>query len=285
MIGNSKNPRDLLSGGWPSKKYFLFSWALSCQKLIKHYGNVELHTDSLGKEILIDHLRLPFTSVNVSLDALDKYNNRIWTIGKLYTYALQTEPFLHVDSDVFIWRRFTKKLSSAELIAQSLENNHRFYFETLKTIQHTFKLPTWLEKAIDEKNEITVSNTGIVGGSNVEFFQMYAEEAIKIVKQNSKNLHRVNSNVFSILIEQLLFYILSKRNNISVEYFSKIPFEPNADYSFIKAHAVPGKVKFIHPLGPYKKLSTVCEAVDFFLRDEFPESHHKILHLLRNGNL
>ena len=72
-----------LNGGWPEKKFNYFSWALSCLQLRKYYDNVQLVTDDLGKELLIEKMQLPYSSVTTDLNQLDKYNANLWALGKI----------------------------------------------------------------------------------------------------------------------------------------------------------------------------------------------------------
>lgn len=88
------------SFGWLHPEYNLMSWALSCLSLRSHYDEVALYTDSVGKQLLIDKLKLPYTEVNVVFDDF-KCLPQHWALSKIKTYSLQTGPFLHVDGDVY----------------------------------------------------------------------------------------------------------------------------------------------------------------------------------------
>lgn len=94
---------SLITGGWSEKTFYYMSWALSCLKLKEFYNSVELFTDKKGKEFLIDRLQLPYDKVNIVLDDLNEFNSRLWALGKIYTYSIQHEPFIHVDGDVYIY--------------------------------------------------------------------------------------------------------------------------------------------------------------------------------------
>mgnify|MGYP000084925178 FL=1 len=56
--------------GWPLPEYNMMSWVLSCLSLRKYYDDVELYTDKLGYELLIEKLRLPYTYVHVGMACL-----------------------------------------------------------------------------------------------------------------------------------------------------------------------------------------------------------------------
>ena len=87
------------------------SWALSCLQLNKFYNNVELITDSRGKELLIDKLKLPYKNVRIELDNLNfDCSPQLWVTNKIYSYTLHNEPFLNVDGDVYIFQPFPDDL-------------------------------------------------------------------------------------------------------------------------------------------------------------------------------
>ena len=118
----SGNQTDFTNNyGWYSYKHHWMSWILSCHQLVKHHKEVELYTDCFGYEILITKLQLPYTKVHVVLDELNHYNKNLWAIAKIRTFQLQTEPFIHVDGDVFVWDSLIDKFENSNLITQNLE--------------------------------------------------------------------------------------------------------------------------------------------------------------------
>lgn len=133
------------NGGWCKKIYFYASWALSCLRLAKMYDDVELYTDSYGKHILYEMLELPYTNVSTDLECLDSLNHNLWAFGKIYTYSLQSQPFLHVDSDVYMWKKFDDRIMSADVVGQSLEENYVANIDYFNRIE---KVLTYIPDAI-----------------------------------------------------------------------------------------------------------------------------------------
>jgi len=113
--------------GWPVRKYNYFSLALSCLQLASYYPDLELVTDDFGENLLIHKLQLPYKSVRSELNKLDDYHSGLWALGKIYSYSIQDGPFLHVDSDLFIFREFDRNIGSARLVAQKGNGNPRIY--------------------------------------------------------------------------------------------------------------------------------------------------------------
>ena len=102
--------------GWYSSKYHWLGWVLSVNQLRKFYDEVELVTDRIGYEILINKLKLPYSKVHVILDDLNQYNENLWALAKIKSYSFMNEPFLHVDGDVFIWEKFDEELLKQDII-------------------------------------------------------------------------------------------------------------------------------------------------------------------------
>jgi Family of unknown function (DUF6734) len=93
----------------------------SLQTARKHYGKTSLFTDDEGARILIDGIGLEFDTVSVDLNELAHSDPEWWTLGKMMTYRAQTEPFVHIDEDVFLWQRLPRELEQAPVFAQNAE--------------------------------------------------------------------------------------------------------------------------------------------------------------------
>src|ERR1700677_5057837 len=105
------------AGHWPDPRFFWCSWVLSTQWAFKHYGQVELVTDDEGARWLIDKLKLPFTTIRTDLQSVD-VPPRIWAFGKIIAYSLQTEPFFHIDGDVYLMGKLPEKYETVDLLCQ-----------------------------------------------------------------------------------------------------------------------------------------------------------------------
>lgn len=187
------------NGGWCKKIYFYASWALSCLRLAKMYDDVELYTDSYGKHILYEMLELPYTNVSTDLECLDSLNHNLWAFGKIYTYSLQSQPFLHVDSDVYMWKKFDDRIMSADVVGQSLEENYVANIDYFNRIE---KVLTYIPDAIrnarkTSPNDVIQLNAGILGGNDMAFFREYTREAFMMVDKNYDSLSKLNNHGLS----------------------------------------------------------------------------------------
>ena len=161
--------------GWPHAEYNLMSWALSCLSLLKHYDEVVLYTDSAGKRILIDELHLPYTDVQVVFDDAE-WLPQHWALAKIKTYSMQTEPFLHVDGDIYVPRPLPEEILSAPLIAQNREIGTIYYRRMMDRILSypEILIPEYIQKALSEES-IPSYNMGFFGGSDLAFIRHYCD--------------------------------------------------------------------------------------------------------------
>ena len=272
-------------GGWLHQKYHYMSWAYSCLQLRKFYNNVSLITDVIGNELLIEQLGLPYTNVTIALDELNNCHPELWALGKVYSYGLQEDPFLHVDGDVYIWERFHKKFETSGLIAQNLEHNFSYYKSTTKSlIDQKCYIPDVITQITSNGNEVNAYNAGVLGGSNILFFKRYVKAALEFVDNNIQHLPMLPVGKINAFFEQHLFYCISKKEQLKVDCIfdiidkEKLNFILKSHSQFAKAPA--DGVKYIHLYGEDCKMNIEhCKRLEALMRDEFPDYYQRILKL------
>jgi hypothetical protein len=141
----------------------------------KAYREVHLVTDSQGAE---EFKNLKFDSVDLSLDVLPNDLGVCWSLGKIMAFkviAEKGEPFIHIDNDVFLFKKLNPYFEDSELLAQHLEYGiHGFY-------QADQFINPLKNKYFFDKNKIdTAPNMGIFGGNNLDFIKFFAEESLKM---------------------------------------------------------------------------------------------------------
>lgn len=275
---------DRNNGGWQNRRYNYMSWALSCLQLKKIYGNVELITDAMGYDLLINKLQLPYTSVTVILDKLNKYHPDLWALGKIYTYSLQDEPFLHVDGDVYMWKKFSIDVEKSQLIAQNPEKGFGYYKNICEKIIESFCfIPESILADRTRNQEFTGVCAGILGGTNIQFIKSYAHAAFEFVDRNIEMLSNINIGLFNTVFEQYLFNCLANDAKIDIKYIMSginDKFDGLADFT-----GVPSRIKYIHPVGNYKRRKETGEHLSERLRMDYPEYFFLIMNLLRTGRI
>ena len=272
-------------GGWYHNMFHYMSCALSCLTFSKYY-DVELVTDKAGKELFVDKMNLPYSSVRVVLDDLDNYPPYLWAIGKLYTYSIQTEPFIHVDNDIYVWDKFDEDFVESSIVAHNLEMaypmNKEFFFDIMQKFSY---IPQQLIETFNEFNDVVEINAGVFGGSDLKFFNEYSTEAFKFVDANINQIINLKRpGMFNIIYEQFLFYALATRANKEIKYL----IDRQIDENFLGVTdfwETPKKTKYIHAVGMYKSWYIIGEQMAQRLWFEYPKYYELIVDLYKKRQI
>jgi len=202
-----------LRRGWTDGLSHLLSWVLSVRTASAHFASTSLVTDDAGADLLVNRLGLPFGTVSTSLNALRRADPGWWVLGKLHAYREQERPFLHVDSDVFLWRRPTGPLLCADVAAQNPEHaplsDATFYkpaWFTRFVARHGGWLPRDWTRYVRGGGSTAIC-VGILGGRDLDTLRRYAEQGIAVVesRRNAAAWHAMGDQARlanSVLIEQ-----------------------------------------------------------------------------------
>lgn len=246
----------LQKGGWKRSTYHWLSWTLSCLQLTHFYDHVELITNSLGKSILIDQLKLPYTSVRTDLDKdiFQTLPPRLWSLAKIYSYGVQDEPFLHVDGDVYIFRKFPDEIERGQLVAQCLEINMPGYLAGIEVLnKHFYDVSAFLDFADPQDSKITACNAGILGGWDTNFLREFSDFTFSFIQQNAIRLDKLLAIKYpNIIIEQLMVYSLSQKQKIPWTCLFG-PASNFDDFSNVVDFENLNSTGFVHLLGGFKK--------------------------------
>jgi hypothetical protein len=161
--------------GQPSE-YIMDLNKISLHLARKNFDEIHFITDSVSKDYFKD---LKFDSVSTELDSLDTSYGDVWSLGKIYAYQIAAErgdPFVHVDYDVFFWKKLTKEFLSKNLIAQWVEEYSYNIYQIPKLIANCPNL--YLIKDIQPVGAI---NVGLFGGNDLDFIKNYAKGAISFI--------------------------------------------------------------------------------------------------------
>lgn len=283
-ILNFNNKKEKSYGGWRQLDYLYMSWALSCLTFCRQYKNIELVTDKAGYNLLVKQLRLPYTNVKIVLDKLDHYSERLWAIGKLYAYQIQKDPFIHVDGDVFIWKRFTPRIEKANLVTQQIDPLNRHYKNGLRQVyKDNFFLSKIIQNDLVKNPDIKAHNAGILGGNNLDFFEEYCIEAFKMIDANLNKYHLpFNDTSYALLYEQLLFSSLVRQTNQKLVCLID-DSSPKAEQFYVSnfQNKHGNYLKYVHLMGGTKNHLKYCYELRNQLQVEFPnylETIEQLLH-------
>jgi hypothetical protein len=259
---------------WVNLELYFMSWALSCCSFKRYYPDVVLYTDSLGKKILVDILGLPYSKSHTNLDLMSNCNPNLWAIGKIYTYNLQDEPFLHVDSDVFIWEKFSSQFTNQGIVAQNEEFNDSLYRQEFENIINKMDfIPADVLKMYQDKNEIRAANTGVFGGNDINFIKGYIQLVLNFIEKNTENVSKTDSSLINHFYEQYFLWVHAKTKKMKINYL--LHNVTNHFDETLNFHLIPFKEKFIHVVGVAKKNSLACEQIMLRLKIDFPIYYEK----------
>ncbi|HTW25833.1 MAG TPA: DUF6734 family protein [Acetobacteraceae bacterium] len=170
---------------WARPVDHLLAWVISVGSAQRHYRDTLLVTDTPGRRLLVDRLGLAFADVSTELDRLRDHDPGWWMLGKLVAYGLQDAPFVHVDNDVFLWKRLPPRLEAAAVLAQNPERHVGGDYrpaEVMAAMRATGGVvpPEW-EWGCSLGGDIPAENCGILGGTATGFLQHFARTAIAFV--------------------------------------------------------------------------------------------------------
>jgi len=283
------NLKEKKTSPWREPKYFYMSWVLSCLTISRFYNTIELVTDIKGHDLLINKLKLPYNNVKVVLDKLNNYPARLWAIGKIYTYQIQQTPFIHVDGDIFIWKKFEPNIEQSNLIAQNKDTlNGHYKFALSEAKQNKLTIPKAIRDDIAKNPNINAFNAGILGGTNIDFFKKFCFESFKMIDSNFNKYHlSFKSTNYALLYEQLLFSSMTRESQEEVNcLLTNSLFENEESYNmtsfenkYLDSH------KYVHLLGNSKTDLMHCNELRNQLLVEFPEYYFRIEKLLFDNQI
>jgi hypothetical protein len=218
------------------------------------------------------------------LDELNDYHPDLWALGKVKAYSLQTEPFIHADGDVFVWKRFDENIEKAPLIAQNEEVNYGYYKKSLIEIQQTFHYkPDFFST---ENDMIKAANAGIFGGNDIDFFQNYCKASLDFVNKNKNCLEKCTAGYLNMIFEQYLFWELAHQAQTPIKYFIEEEIKESDEFKHLLLfEKIPYTSTYLHIIGSAKKSILGAERVCFHLRSEFPAYYYHILKLLDQNQI
>ena len=202
------------SSVWREPRHHLLAWGLSLKLARRHFAETQLVTDTPGRAMLIDRLGLEFDDVRVDLDGIREADPGWWALGKIIAYSVQEKPFVHLDTDVFLWKTLPPSLTSAPVLTQCPEVHSLDdpwcaprQVETLFE-RHHLSLPVEWEWASSlSNNTFREENCGIMGGNQVDFLRHYSQTAIRLIQDPA---HRAawaevaEKSALNMILEQYL---------------------------------------------------------------------------------
>jgi hypothetical protein len=181
-------------GGWRSLRDHLLSWVLSVETSRRHFDAAHLVTDAVGADLLTNRLGLNFDAVSVCLDALDDTDPELWAMGKLHAYRAQHAPFLHIDSDVYLWKPPPAAAYAADVFTTYPEQRRYgdacYSPASLKADIRRVGgwIPDELDAYVSSGGMLIAENCAVIGGRRTDFIAAYADASITML-EHATNRH------------------------------------------------------------------------------------------------
>jgi hypothetical protein len=278
---------------WCSEFHHLLGWVLSVETARKHLPNTRLVTDDAGADLLVEQLGLPFTRVSTALNKLNDCDPDWWVLGKIYAYREQTEPFVHLDTDVFLWKPLPSRMLSADVLAQSsvpIIIGTSYYKPEL--IEQALGYPNhgWLpDEWIWYKSLPPVRRAewcGLFGGNRVDFIRSYADQAWRIVTDDRNRAQLELLSGKAAYVGTIEEYFLSA----CLQYHRERPSSPfvgvQIQYLFNSAGEAfqPSRAReagFTH-LVSEKRNPFFARRIEFRVEREYPELYERCRRVVSN---
>jgi hypothetical protein len=252
-----------------------------------------LYTDDEGARLLVDGLGLAFEHVATPLNVLAGQNPGWWALGKVLTYSLQEEPFVHIDNDVYLWSALPERLAHADVIAQNPEA-----FDSSDLFENNYYRPDLMQQSIravngwipTELSEYTPRSgtpraacCGIVGGRRVDFLRHYANQVMRMVDHTSNRpvwpilRDKLNLESLNIIFEQhLLVACLDYHKSRAESPYAGVRIEYLFS-NFSDATLRAAETGFTHLIGEAKQNAQLLARLENRVRTDFPTYYERCI--------
>ncbi len=171
-------------------------WSLATCLLRRQFARLRLVTDTPGAA-WAQALGLPFDEITTELDALDPALSPLWALGKIAAYSAMTEPFLHFDADVFLWRAFDRRILRAAYVAQ---HRARWVPEDFAALIG-WDIPEHWRDALRRRDDAEW-NFGTFGGHAWADIARHYREVLHIIALNQHRIPAHNPSMLCRWLEQ-----------------------------------------------------------------------------------
>ncbi|XLS29064.1 DUF6734 family protein [Flavobacteriaceae bacterium M23B6Z8] len=265
-------------GGFIEKKYFYYAWCLSALSIHKFYDHLELITDDYGLSIF-GKLDLPYRQISKELNVFKNYDPELWAIGKIKAYEIQETPFIHIDGDVFLWKRLPDFIEQASVLVQSTEGQFNVFQPLIAQVKEEFP---FVPPSFNHPEE-GMYNAGIIGGNDIAFFKDYCKKVNRFIDENKESLHTVNKSLFNAVFEQYYLFKLIHEENVNVSlYIHDIDYECYKICDFLEIRRTQF---YTHMLGKFKAYQYTCRQLESLFRSLYPHHYALVNSLLNNAEL
>ena len=205
--------------GWNNAQDHCLAWQMSSHLLRRHFDDVVLVTDDFGQEYL-KPLDLPFTTVRLDLNDLDPALAPYWSLGKLKAYSIQDKPFVHVDTDAFMFKPLPERVLNAPLCVQLPEKFSRGKppgFYRLDEMLAKVKLPANVRRVATRRIQYAAC-CGLYGGNDLATIRAHYDLVQECLRVDASGWASLDSFVALLIMEQWMLGVVIQDRRTFVEY-------------------------------------------------------------------
>lgn len=194
---------------------------------------------------------------------------------------MQSQPFIHLDSDVYLWKPVPDRMLTAPVLAQNPEDAVAWYngdwCERIIRLQGDGWIPlewSWYRlREVPQK----AACCGIVGGNDLKFFRRYASTVIRILgsRRNRSAFDRLSDKkLFNAFFEQYLLCAFAAFEGIRVEYL----------FESFEAAMTPGRAAqmgYTHLQSTAKSQTQTGDRLEQRVARDYPETYKRCNDLAR----
>jgi len=234
--------------GWLSERDHHDAWRISSNLLARHFREVVLVTDRAGWAEL-SPLALPFAKVSLELEKIDPKLARIWSWGKVVAYGTQTQPFVHVDTDAFMFRPLPLSVLEAPVCAHIPDKFWRTTYASCYPIEEMLakvrRLPSAVRRAAAQPIQYAAS-CGLYGGNDIGTIQLQWHLANECLELDPDGWASLAPIAQIHLLEQWMVGVALRENRSWIEYLY-----PSCSAAIDERQQ--REVGFVHLWGPEKR--------------------------------
>lgn len=200
---------------------------------------------------------------------------------------MQTEPFIHVDGDIYISKRIPGNIENAMVLVQNQEIGTEFYHNIVSHVLNTEEL------IIDDSIRTELSsastpsfNMGFFGGNDITCIRRYCQGIFNFFQKNELNSLEKEKYCSNVFFEQILFAVFAKMNDVDVSCVRIQPVNDNGystqdfcNLTYFNAYP------FFHILGNHKQNIDICALLKEALINMSIESYFKVISLFPEKNI
>lgn len=177
----------------------------------KWFHEVEMNTDNYGFNIF-KHFESDKIKIKNTLNMFENFDSSLfWAYPKIYSLALQNEAFVHLDGDIFIFRRLPETLFSGDLAFQNLETT--YYQRTYSELVNYYN-DNYVQKPKEWKSDLrSAVNCGIMYFKDPNLAKIFHDNCYKHfinvdndflfkLKNKLENIIKVTYITYPLLFEQ-----------------------------------------------------------------------------------